>query len=315
MSLQELIEFERRADAAVEALPFWKLPVRVVLTGFYTLIDQMIHGPVDGSDRAWVAGGETVASRMSHLSPLFVRCPLEPIPSAVECIELFNEANTGGIPARELLSYSHFCELMPEVRKKHYAITRRAGGFDLYLPSAAFEAAETTDILLSELAIAFRAGVPPKVSLRTALLTGWLQVEPAVQRRFFPGLHVDVMAELYEFSYREVVEPPILSDVGFRNAVGCGLEDFLRFRSAMLAIADFCQLMGQWHRGELQMGSQSAEVTYEYGDPEVRAGLVPPGGLGGLPVRRRRGGLRPAVMGVGVRVEHDGLLSDNHGSP
>lgn len=265
MSMQELIEHEKTADATVEAMPYWKLPLRVVLTGYYSLINQMIYGPIDGTDRTSVDAGEAVASRLSHLSKFFSRCPPEPIHTAVDCMSLFAAADPGFAHSRELLSYAHFCELMPEARKKHYLVTRRAGGFDLTHPSAAFTEAETKDILLSELALGHRERVPPKVALRTALLSGWLKVHPAA-RRYFPRLYVDVMAEFYEYAYRSVVEPPILTDAGFRSAVGCGFEDFLRFRSAMVAMADFCHAMGAWHRGKLQKGNSSQEVTHEYGE-------------------------------------------------
>jgi len=265
MSLQELIEHEKKADAIVEAMPYWTQPVRVVLTGLYSLIDQMIHGPIDGTTRASEAGGESVANRLSHIATFLSRCPTEPIPSANDSMKLFAAVDPGFAHSRELVSYAHFCELMPEARKQRYHITRRPGGFDLTQPSAAFAEAETKDILLSELALAHRAGTPPKVSVRIALLTGWLEVHPQAKKHF-PGIHADVLAELYEFAYRAVVEPPILTDAGFRAAVGCSLEEFVRFRSAMIAMSDFCQLMGSWHRGELQKGNRREEVTHEYAE-------------------------------------------------
>jgi hypothetical protein len=49
MSLEELIEFEKRADDVTSNLVFWGLPIRATLTGLYCLIDQMIHGFFNGT--------------------------------------------------------------------------------------------------------------------------------------------------------------------------------------------------------------------------------------------------------------------------
>lgn len=73
------------------------------------------------------------------------------------------------------------------------------------------------------------------------------------------------MADLYEHAYRQLVEPPILTDEGFRAAVGAGLEEFLRFRSAMTAIARFCQEICSWYRTPLQCGNRNNYLSDMYG--------------------------------------------------
>ena len=130
MSLEELIEFEKRADEVAGKLVFWGLPVRATLTGLYCLIDQVIHGFLNGSPPRF-AEGAAVAYRMSYLVPLLVKCGADVPPSSEECYQLFKQADQTGANGRELLSYAHFCELMPQVRKGHFMVSRRHGGFDL----------------------------------------------------------------------------------------------------------------------------------------------------------------------------------------
>src|SRR5262249_40747615 len=127
-------------------------------------------------------------------------------------------------------SYAHFCELMPQARKGHFKVTRRQGGFDLTHPSQAFADAEVKDVLLCELSLAFEARPPPRVDVRCGVLSGGIPVEDRWREMFQTAVQVDVLADLYEHAYRQLVEPPILTDEGFRAAVGAGLEEFLRFR-------------------------------------------------------------------------------------
>jgi hypothetical protein len=182
MSLEELIEFEKRADEVAGKLVFWGLPVRATLTGLYCVIDQLIHGFLDGSPPR-LAEGEALAYRMSYLVPLLVKCRADIIPSSTECYQQFGQADPTGANGRELLSYAHFCELMPQARKGHFKVTRRQGGFDLTHPSQAFADAEVKDVLLCELSLGFEAS-PPRVDVRCGILSGVFPWGTSGARRF-----------------------------------------------------------------------------------------------------------------------------------
>ena len=181
-------------------------------------------------------------------------------------MELFTSVTGDGAVSRELVTYAHFCEIMPEARKKHYTITRRPGGFDLHLPNQSFADAETRDVLLSELSLGFEAKDSPRVTMRYGLLSGRIEAIWPGQRGFGSRLHTEVLAELYEHAYSQLVEPPILNDQGFREAVGCGQEEFLRFRAAMLALARHCHQMSAWHRTAIRQGDTSNATINEYGE-------------------------------------------------
>lgn len=266
MSLRDLKEFEKKADSLAEHLPTWKLPIRVVLTGLYVAIDQLIHGSIDGSDPPRVHDGEGLAHRLSHLTRFLVRCPTEPTPTGYEALEWFVGSDPDFSNCKELVAYAHFCDLMPEVRKNYYSVSRKYGGFDLTHPSKEFSDAEAKDILLSELSMGFEEGPSPKVSLRCGILTRGIEVDESWRSAEGLALQIEVLKELYEHAYVQVVEPPILSDAGFHAAIGCGLEDFLRFRAALVAFARFCQTMGMWHRGEMTLGNNSVSVAAEYSE-------------------------------------------------
>ena len=264
MSLDELIEFEKRADDFAGKLVFWGLPVAAALTGLYCVIDQLLHGSLDGSPPRFPEG-EAVAYRMSYLVPLLVRCRADVTPSSEECYQLFGRADPTGASGRELLSYAHFCELVPQARKGHFKVTRRQGGFDLTHPSQAFADAEVKDILLCELSLGFEVNPPPRVDVRCGILSGGIDVDDGWRQAHQATVHADVLADLYEHAYRDLVEPPILTDEGFRAAVGAGLEEFLRFRSAMTAIARFCQEICSWYRAPLQCGNRNNYLSDMYG--------------------------------------------------
>lgn len=266
VSLEELAEFEQKADEVAEGLPFWKLPVRSVLTAMYALIDQSIHGSLRGAAERHVANGETIAYRLSYLVPLLVRCSVDTIPTATEGMQQFAESDPKYEAARQLIAYSHFCELMPEARKGHYAVTRRTGGFDLAHPSAAFQDAETRDILLSELALGFEVEPPPRTDLRCGVLSGRIDVPEPIRAQFFGSVFADVLSELYEHAYRNLFEPLIFSDEGFRAAVGCGREEFLRFRAALIALARYGQQMCSWYRVPLQTGDRMQATADAYAE-------------------------------------------------
>src|SRR5262249_28860027 len=117
--------------------------------------------------------GEALISRFSYLYPLLARCPAEPIGTdAMDALEGFKEADPSGAQSRELLSYAHLCELMPEVRRGYYRVDERPGGFDLHHVNPEFADTEVRDILLSELALTFMDATPPSLWESFDLLTG-----------------------------------------------------------------------------------------------------------------------------------------------
>ncbi len=98
-----------------------------------------------------------LAGRLSYLAPLLKRFKHDEQPSAQNIVEIFDAEILAQLML--LMSYAHFCELMPEVHRGRWSVERDGETFVLRHPDASFSAAEARDVVLAELALQFM--IPP----------------------------------------------------------------------------------------------------------------------------------------------------------
>lgn len=268
MADEPIYDFEKRADRSIENLPILRAPIRAVMAGLFGAVDALVNGSYRGAPTRQ-AEGEALISRLSYLYPSLARCPIEPIGTdAMDALEGFREADPIGSQSRELLSYAHLCELIPEVRKGYYRVDQRNGGFDLHHVSPEFAEAEVRDILLSELALAFMDVRPPSLWNEFDLLAGAAKLRGPDRRLGITAskLVPQVLSIQYEHAFKHIIEPPLLTDEGFAAAAGIAQEEFFRLRAALLAMAAFCSGMRASIRRRIERDGESEHLLREYNE-------------------------------------------------
>lgn len=231
MSLDELKRRETELDAQFQSLPIWKLPIRAILATLHSIVDGLFHG---GAARA--EAGATLASRLSYLIPQILKseCGLKG-ECAADALGAVQEVDPHGSDRRFLAGYAHLCELMPEVHRGYYIVSKRTdGAFRLVHKSEEFAAHEVTDIVMTELSLAFlRKPAPSLDDLYDFQAARGTQHDLAKQ--FF------AWKLLHQHYFDHLVEPTILSDSGYQDAVGMSAKEFRAFRAGLHAQAHYCR--------------------------------------------------------------------------
>ena len=239
MSLEPLKEYETEFDGLMGQLPLWQLPIRPVLAALHMAVDGFFHGSrTKGGVAPRPAAGEALGARMSYLIPLIAKCPAEPLGrDGADALRAVREADPQGLYRCALLTYGHFSELMPEVHKGYYTVTgNKQEGFRLRHRSPEFAGYEARDILLTELSLTFLGDPPPRFTSRYDEIA---KTAPA----FDLAAMFRTIQQLQEHFLRHVREAPILTEEGYKAALGVGREDFERFRATLLAYAEYCRGM------------------------------------------------------------------------
>ncbi len=252
-ALAFLKEHEKDFDRGIRSLSIWKLPLRSVLSGLFLVIDNRFHGDRSGRvPTRHEEAGYAAVCRLSYLLDLLALCPVEPEgESAADALSVL-----GANELRELataLLYAHFSEVMPEVHRGYYDVALGADGVLLLRhPTKEFAEAEVRDTVMTEVATGFFGGpvtLPPE---------------------FFDGLAADVgkpnlsamafaLKQICEHYRRYAFEVPILTEAGFRAAVGCSPDEFGRFRAAWMALTEFCLGMADAEARRMRKNPAGAE--------------------------------------------------------
>jgi len=240
MSKENLIAYEQEFDQLVKQFPLVRMPVRATLTALHLTIDGLFNGSrMKATHTRRPAAACAVAGRLSHLIQLLLDSPCEPTgESAKDALEAAHEADPDGAQLITLLSYGHFCEMMPEVHRDYYAVAGDVGGgFTLTHATNAFSQHEALDIILNELALASSLNPPRDLHNQ----------EFDQLAAMFPVADGDILAHLLRFNtahHQEFLkEPPVLTEEGYQAAAGVGRGEFERFRVALFAMADWCKGM------------------------------------------------------------------------
>lgn len=232
-ALHELIEFEKRADAAIVELPVLRQPVRSLLSAIYLAADDRYvggrfkrkRGP--GDDET----GTAIITRMSHVINLLERGTRQIGANIDDAMSVFDESMKADF--ENLFGYGHFCEVMPLVRRGAFSVESTASGFRLHHPNKQFAHLEEIDVLLSELALPHNITVPPH---HIEACHNMAKTVPIVSADDL----VQVLQTAYHHHLNNVIELPLLSREAFIDSFGFSRDDFIRQRAALMAYADYC---------------------------------------------------------------------------
>lgn len=155
------------------------------------------------------------------------------------------------------MTYGHFCELMPEVHRGYYTVEGDvSGGFSLSHSSPQFAQHEALDIVLTELSLTF-------VSAPSLHLEDRFDYQARLAPKFDYALKVHTLKLFFDHYQQHLTEPPILTEDGYRAAMGVGREEFERFRAALFAYADYCKGMADAVKRRLRREGFSEAVWAE----------------------------------------------------
>ncbi len=226
----DLFSFEGEIDNKIVQSDMFQLPLRSVLTSLFVVIDILIQGERFGHNISKnQAEGEALSSRLSYLIPLLRKCTSQ---IGVSAIDAFSATALFVKDFRELVSYAHFCELMPEVRRGYYEVRKIEEGFELIHPNEEFSRAEEYDVLLTELSLTFLVGEAPNLKQEFIELADQL---PNINM----ALMCRVLADLFQYRLNSFKEIPILEPNAFQISIGTTWEEFCKIRAALFAYADY----------------------------------------------------------------------------
>lgn len=250
-ALALLKKHEKEFDERVNSLSALTLPLRSVLSALFLVIDNRFHGARAGRvPLRQVEAGFAAVSRLSYIVKQLARCPLLPDgESAEDALSVIRDAEIHEL--KTLMLYAHFSELMPEVHRGYYEVTLDRDGVVLLRHPADFAAWEVRDTVMTEAASGFFDG--PRT-----LSPGFFD-ERAAEAKLNLSAMVAGLKAIYDHYRQAAVEVPILSEKGFHAAVGCGPDEFDRFRAAWTALAEYCLGMAGAHARLLQAGANRGE--------------------------------------------------------
>lgn len=247
---EDLVAFEKEIDASVATLSVLKVPLNAVLTTMFMTIDSLFHGSRFGEQtRPRSVAGYAAASRMSYILPHLLACPAEFVgANAANSMLALDEDQYPEINL--LLQYGHFCEIMPEVHRGLYSVSGGETEFALEHASQSVANGEARDILLTEVAMPFF--LPP--SINQAYFDALVNMLPSSDL----GHLVESVARVYAHYKNHSYESPLLSSDTFLKATGASYEDFVRFRAAWVAVAEFSLGMADAIARRLRAGVSDA---------------------------------------------------------
>jgi Holliday junction resolvase-like predicted endonuclease len=229
---ETLQRFERQADALVERLSLWRLPLRSVLSQLFGVVDSIsVGGRFDKVGQPDVQRGSDFLSRISYLAPFLSRCTLDIGSDAENALSAFRPRETLALP--DLAAYMHLCELMPEVHRGYYRVEVTEKGFALEHKNDDFRTYEERDILLTELSRAFRPlRNPHDKAAFDRLISTW----PTDQ---FGTLLSSIMGG-YRRYLSALMDTQYLPDSVYEESFSFSRDDFVRVRACLSAIGDSC---------------------------------------------------------------------------
>lgn len=268
--IDDMIALERSADAAIVRMPLLQLPARAVLAGLHYSVFLGRNGKRFGGNVDPGQGG-AIISRLGHALPLLRRLSAEPYgESADDAIGAFREVDPDGSQLRNLLSYLHFSELMPEVHRGRLVVERTGERLRLRHPSDAFAIAEGHDITLSELALSFPLDRDTQIERQFLDLA---ETAPEVDWGFAAWF---IATNAYKYRHG-LAEPDLVTEASIHHMLGMGRDRYLFIRSALLAFAEFCEKLAiAIHTGVFakQFGEEKISEGAEWASVNLKSDFV-----------------------------------------
>ncbi|MEH2352859.1 hypothetical protein [Nostoc sp.] len=227
----ELLNFEKEIDERIAQSQIFQLPLRSVLTSLFGTIDHLMQGGRFGINISkGTADGTALSSRLSYLTPFLKNCTLEIGNSAIDAFSAIVKC-ADELP--QIVSYAHFCELMPEVRKDYYEVRKTSEGFEFIHSSQNFAKYEEYDIILTDLSLGF-ASNKLLYNISNDLIELALDL-PNIELRSM----LTVLEYLFNYRLIDIREMPLLEPKAFQISIGVTWDEFCKIRSAFFAYADF----------------------------------------------------------------------------
>jgi hypothetical protein len=148
--------------------------------------------------------------------------------------------------------------VMPEVHRNYFSVTGdAASGFTLEHRTPEFGEHEALDIMLNELALA--SSVNPAADLERDRFDELASLAPNADLNAI----IEVLQSFVKHHRAFLKESAVLTEEGYRAALGVGRQEFERFRVALFAIADWCKGMASALARRLRREGHSDAVWQE----------------------------------------------------
>lgn len=264
-AFEELQEFEAQADIAIAELSLWRQPIRSILSLIYLSSDgQYVGTRFNRKGPRNDEVGTEMITRMSYVTRFFDKCSRQVGADVDDALSVVDRKFQADI--EQLLGYTHFCEIMPLVRRGFLWVERRPSAFALSHPNAEFVKHEEYDILMSEMVLPHDLTPPPyPIENCKRMVKAWPMI---------PGeALVEVLKGAYDHYMGKFFELPLLSDGAFQEAFDFSRTDFIRVRAALMAYSDFC--LGMADAAELLSGRAFTRPRRAALQREVREWAAP----------------------------------------
>jgi hypothetical protein len=250
----EFLAMEGEVDARLGRLAIWSWPLTTVLCKLFMVVNSLFGEPNAvrfGSARP--EAGAALVSRLSYLTAYLANCPVSGggVEDAINNTTL-DQADM----IKAVLTYGHFCELVPEVRRAHYSVAKTERGFMLSRSDDGARA-EERDVLMTELSLPFelRRGPDHRKEIFRHI-SPW--ATPAL-RDLNPYLRAS-----YDHYLVQVIEGPQLPREIYETCFGFSRDALRSVRAFLLAVADVAIAMSfatQAHARDL--GSAVADFVFK----------------------------------------------------
>lgn len=249
--IDDLLDLEPQVDALEAAAIAVEAPRRVWLTALYCTIHRLARGPMEDRD---LHRADALIRRLPFAAGVLQASPPELVgESASNCVEVTFADPEAVRLLMGLISYTHACELFPELRKDRFAVERDPSNgqrFVLKNPGDDVAAIEAADTLLAEIAMA-------------------AVVRPVTDHEHFDAeaasLPLDVrdmiatVRPMYEQVIDHQFEATLVPESSWETAYGFDIEAFRRVRAALIAIAEYHLAMADALQRRLEAQPDQAE--------------------------------------------------------
>lgn len=241
---EKLFALERELDQKVRELPVWGLPFQSIITALNISVDGLVSGDRFGTAKRNPEAGAALASRLSYLIPFFPFTSSSlGLSSPAEALSIVDQKHRDDL--RAAVVYSHFCEIMPQVRNDIYSVDITADRYSLGHANAEISDAEVSDIVLTEISLAHDYKRPPSVG---RLLVGIAEAWPRVKASEF----YECLNAYYQHFLSSVSEDELVFPADFLKTFGFSKDEFNAVRAALTAFSNLCLGLAQvqqqrWH--------------------------------------------------------------------
>lgn len=216
MTISKIAAFEKEADNLAKNLALIDQPIEDLLHQFFGTVEVLFS---EGKQRE----GFDLLSRLSYLPSILPRTASEtPLPMQERLIH----------EGRDLTSYLHFSELMPQIHNEYLEALEEGDNFQLKHKDLESSIYEIKDVLMADLSRPFITYSPSFSIEETATI-----LNATSSTKFPVELAREKIGNKLE-SYWDIFK---ISDAAFQQVLRITIKELNELRAFMLAYADFLQ--------------------------------------------------------------------------